>query len=481
MINRHRLTPEETEKIVKGMHEHEKDITHLPADSDKMPETQQDNAVPSEDITETTVSSESSMTNKEKTKRKQKHKKNMFSSDDSEEEHETSAVFSYDPVIISIPSASQTEPEERKAQGNSEISDEITPNQTDAAPQKAVAPKNDRLEETKSEKADPKKAEKKEDSFSDADNERAADEFIAELRKTTIPKEQNVTDREKFLLNKKDKLRYGFIIVCIAVFIVCMILIAIGFASGKSAKSLYSDLQSDFLDGLNINSETPTSPDVIHSIATPPFGAERNNESNLLLSSNNELYSQIRAKLTSYKNSNQDIYGWITVEGTNINYVVLKGDDNSYYLDHTYNKAYNPLGAIFVDFRCLNNAIDNKNLVVYGHFASYYKQMFYEISKFLNKEFFDKNKTITLYTLDGILTYEIFAIYETEATYNYVNPYFATDVEFETWANEVKSKSLYVRNTEPLSISDRIITLSTCTNGLASRRYALQARLVNVE
>ena len=66
------------------------------------------------------------------------------------------------------------------------------------------------------------------------------------------------------------------------------------------------------------------------------------------------------------KDKNQDIVGWIKVKGTAIEYPVVKGADNSFYLTHSLDKSYNSAGWIFADYK---NKLDgnDKNIVIYGH------------------------------------------------------------------------------------------------------------------
>lgn len=45
---------------------------------------------------------------------------------------------------------------------------------------------------------------------------------------------------------------------------------------------------------------------------------------------------------------NAHIVAWICIEGTDINYPVVQGSDNQYYLDHLFDRSYNPSGCIFL-------------------------------------------------------------------------------------------------------------------------------------
>ena len=103
---------------------------------------------------------------------------------------------------------------------------------------------------------------------------------------------------------------------------------------------------------------------------------------------------------------NKDIVGWIEVPNTNINYPILK-DKDLYYLNHTFERKYNPNGSIF-----LNNQdfLKEKEICIYGHNMKN-GTMFANLAKYMNKEFFEKNSKIYIYTKESTFEGEIFAIY----------------------------------------------------------------------
>ena len=63
---------------------------------------------------------------------------------------------------------------------------------------------------------------------------------------------------------------------------------------------------------------------------------------------------------------NNETVGWISVPNTSINYPVAKTNDNSFYLNHSFDKSKNTAGWIFADYRNSFNGQD-KNIIVYGH------------------------------------------------------------------------------------------------------------------
>lgn len=189
----------------------------------------------------------------------------------------------------------------------------------------------------------------------------------------------------------------------------------------------------------------------------------------------NEELEKMRAGLASLAQINPDIYGWISIAGTSINYPIVQGEDNDYYLDHAYTGDYLPIGSIFADYRNSKNITKNYNTIFYGHNITS-GSMFHDVTKFFKDEYFE-DTYIYIYTVDGIFVYEPFSVYETRYDYNYFKTDFKSAEDFITFTEEIKANSAKEKDME-FTENDRIITLSTCTNGAYYARYALHAKLV---
>lgn len=192
------------------------------------------------------------------------------------------------------------------------------------------------------------------------------------------------------------------------------------------------------------------------------------------------VYSELRDTKNNFDNTteatkdlssiNSDYQFWINVEGTNIDYPVVQGSDNDFYLNHDFNKNYLPAGSIFLDYR--NDFETDYNTVIYGHHMRN-STMFGQMEKFKKEDFFEKNKTITLTSKDDIYEYEIFAIgvYDADFGYNAVD--FNDEDDFKIFLDKILSKSMYSRNI--VNSSDKIITLSTCSYEYDNARTAIFA------
>lgn len=174
----------------------------------------------------------------------------------------------------------------------------------------------------------------------------------------------------------------------------------------------------------------------------------------------------------------QNIVAWIEVEGTTIDYPVMYDETSSmYYLNHNHTGAYTPYGAVFM---LSQNQPDFKdfNTVVYGHNIE--GSMFGVLHQFEDQDFFDKNKTILVYTENRALCYQIFAAYRTDNLDQLQNFDTSTPEGRQEYIDRIYThdvKAIFDPNVT-VTPDDRIITLSTCIANPAYR-YLVQGVLVS--
>lgn len=174
---------------------------------------------------------------------------------------------------------------------------------------------------------------------------------------------------------------------------------------------------------------------------------------------------------------NKDYRGWLTINNTNINYPILQGKDNNYYLDKDINKNYLVSGSIFLDFR--NNKFNDENTILYGH-SMKNDTMFAQLDKFKEKEFFNENNKIIILTPEGKkLIYEVFSAYTTNSKDNYNQISFKTENEYRNFLNKIENKSI-VKSKLKVTPKDKILTLSTCSYEYEDARTAVHAKLINI-
>ena len=200
----------------------------------------------------------------------------------------------------------------------------------------------------------------------------------------------------------------------------------------------------------------------------------------------NEQLLIIQGQLQILRNNyNKDVVGWIEIPGnTEINYPLVQGQDNDYYLHYAYNGTYNPAGSIFLD--CRNNVTvsSNRHSIIYGHNMESGSPMFSNLLHFKEESYWKNNRYINIYTDEALYTYEVFAAYETTPQQSGVENHAwrmnfnKDDKVFMAWIDSIKARSDISPNI-PIDASDRILTLSTCMN-VNENRYIVHAVLVEV-
>ena len=186
-------------------------------------------------------------------------------------------------------------------------------------------------------------------------------------------------------------------------------------------------------------------------------------------------------KVKKLQEINTDIVGWIQIEGTNINYPVLQGEDNEYYLNHNYKKQKTEKGSIFLD-KSYNWDIESNNLIIYGH-NLVNGQMFKDLLKYSKEEFFEQHKTIRFTTAEADKEYEIISVFKSKVYnkteknvfryYDFINS--KSEKEYNNFVKKAKEASLYdTENTA--EYGDNLITLITCAYHIDDGRFVVIAR-----
>ena len=183
----------------------------------------------------------------------------------------------------------------------------------------------------------------------------------------------------------------------------------------------------------------------------------------------------IDVDITELKEKNSDTVGWINLNNTNINYPFVQTKDNSYYLNHSFDKKYNEAGWVFLDYRN-NNDLNNKNTILYAH-SRLDKTMFGSLSKVLKSSWYNNkdNHIIRLSTDTENTLWQIFSVYKIPEESYYITTNFNNNEEYNKFLNTIKQRSIHNFNTN-LDTNDKILTLSTCYSD--TERTVVHAKLI---
>ena len=149
----------------------------------------------------------------------------------------------------------------------------------------------------------------------------------------------------------------------------------------------------------------------------------------------------------------------------------MKGKDNSYYLNHSYDKSYNSYGSIFIDYRSNENFSD-LNTFIYGHYTSN-GSMFGELKKYMEESFYKEHPFFYILTPNGNYKVDVISAYTDDALSSSYNAKFNDLNDYQRYIEKIRLKSRYSTDISVNYILDRTITLYSCSHesGSKTERY----------
>ena len=175
---------------------------------------------------------------------------------------------------------------------------------------------------------------------------------------------------------------------------------------------------------------------------------------------------------------NKDVIGWIYNPGTVINYPVVQGKDNQYYLKHLISGKYNTSGTPFLDTSMSPDFSDKNNFIYAHHMRN--GSMFSSITNYKELDYYNKHKNIYLITPKQNYRLEVFSAYITKATSDTYMHGFKADEKFQKYIDYIKGLSLINTGVE-VGIKDTIVSLSTCTYEYKNARFVVHTKLVKIK
>ena len=234
-----------------------------------------------------------------------------------------------------------------------------------------------------------------------------------------------------------------------------------------------SKTESDFNDSLVESAVSTVSPEEEYNISGDADGQLGGG---IGVDFDPKAYPDIQVDLERVKEEYPRVVGWLYSPGTPINYPVMQGTDNAFYVDHMPNGRRNFAGSIFMDYR------DNANLtdfayVLYGHNMKN-DSMFGTISDYRKEGYLEEHPYMFYFTEDKTYRLEIFAGVNTVSTSKlYLEPEFEDRESFIASAFE---KSTFVSGVT-VTPEDRIFQISTCSGASGqNKRYMIFAKLTEI-
>lgn len=179
---------------------------------------------------------------------------------------------------------------------------------------------------------------------------------------------------------------------------------------------------------------------------------------------------------------NKDVYAWISVPGTVIDYPMLQHPtDNSYYLNYNIDGSHGYPGCIYTENLNAKDFSDN-NTVIYGHNMKN-GTMFAGLHKFEDSTFFAENEDVFIYTPEATYEYTIFAAYIYDDRHLLYSFDFANEDVYASYLEDIftiRDLNAHFRDGIEVTKEDNIITLVTCIGSMPNNRLLVQAVLDNI-
>ena len=195
---------------------------------------------------------------------------------------------------------------------------------------------------------------------------------------------------------------------------------------------------------------------------------------------------EIPIDFDALQKKNDEIYAWITVPGTKVDYPIVqsKTDDNFYLKHSATDKTWQASGAIYTE-SANTRSFKDRVTVIYGH-NGYSDTMFTTLHRFEKGDFFKEHSKFYIYTPKAKLTYEIISAFKYDNRHIMNSFAFHMNNDFETFLQTVQhpeSNNKQIRESfgRELNLDDHIVVLSTCITNQKSNRYLVCGVLVNNE
>lgn len=274
---------------------------------------------------------------------------------------------------------------------------------------------------------------------------------------------------EKKKTNWKKVVYYGLIVLFAGIFVVSALYLGGYMVNSGKESNRYNDLASLVEQLKQQNSTRPTRDDgsyIFGDNESLPFDPD----------------SPILPEYQVLYELNNDLVGWISIDGTAIDYPVMqKKDQKDYYLERNFDHQYSKWGCVYVREQC-DVFQPSDNVVIYGHYKSD-GTMFHDLHGYYRKDFWQEHPFINFDTIYERHTYQIVAVFKTTAILGEGYPYHQfndarSPEDFQQFVNTVKSMSFYDTGVDA-QYGDMLITLSTCEYTQTQGRLVVVAKRVS--
>lgn len=181
---------------------------------------------------------------------------------------------------------------------------------------------------------------------------------------------------------------------------------------------------------------------------------------------------------------NQDLVGWVSIEGTGFSYPVVQTKDDSFYQNHNFTKASSPYGTPFLSYKNDASELDLNN-VLYGQNSPKDPRVFGLLEEYRSADYFKKHPVIEYDTLTENYKFKVYGVFLTNAAadqdngyvFDYTVPNLGTVDSFAGYVDQINQRRLYDTGVD-IESSDKVLTLSTRVDDFEEARLVVVARLI---
>ena len=172
-----------------------------------------------------------------------------------------------------------------------------------------------------------------------------------------------------------------------------------------------------------------------------------------------------------------DIVAWLYCEDTPINYPIVQGEDNQFYVEHLPDGTWNGVGTLFLD--CVNEPdFSDFHSIIYGH-NMLNDSMFGVVTDYYQQEYYEEHPVMYLMTPEQYYKVELVGGVVTPVDSWLYDLGFTDPAKKAAFLNEIHQKSTFIPAVQ-YGENDRFLTLSTCTYDFENARYLLVGKLVPI-
>lgn len=273
-------------------------------------------------------------------------------------------------------------------------------------------------------------------------------------------------------MKKKRSVIYLIItIVCLVILVLAIAYILKYYENANEKEAMYESLQAS-MAGLPLPSPAPSAAPTEAPVATATPKPEIPEDAALLRAVD---FAALQEDTCA------DIYAWISIPDTRIDYPVLQHpSDDTYYLNYNLDGSKGYPGCIYTEIENSRDFSDF-NTVIYGHNMKN-GSMFHDLHSYEDESFLSDHPYVYIYTPDRVMRYRIFAAYPYDDRHLLYSFDYATPEGRAGYLSEIfsiRSMSAVLDDQVAVTSDDRLITLSTCVGSQNEKRYLVQAVLVN--